>query len=155
MTLYSLSQQTYLTAVLEEGLRIFPPAPTTFPRVVPAPIAICGRFVPEGFSVGVNQYACGHGSNFRDPFSFRPERWLGEPSFESDQRASREPFSVGPRNCIGKNMAYAEARLLLAKLIWHFDISDSGQNEGWLEKCRIFRLWDKAPLKVKLTVRQV
>lgn len=120
---------------------------------MPEPTTICGRFVPGGYSVGVNQYACGLGRNFRDSSSFRPERWLGDPYFEDDLRASREPFSVGPRNCLGKNMAWAESRLLLASLVWHFDIRDSGENEGWLERCRIFRLWDKPPLKVQLMPR--
>lgn len=154
MTLNCLSQQVYLTAVLEEGLRIFPPVPTTLPRVVPEPTLICDKFVPKGCSVGINQYACGRGSNFRDPQKFRPERWLGDPHFENDHRASREPFSVGPRNCLGKNMAYAEARLLLANLVWHFDIKDSGQNDGWLERCRIYRLWEKPPLHVHLSPRK-
>ena len=39
---------------------------------------------------------------FRDPSSFVPERWLGDPRYETDNRAASQPFSLGPRNCIGK-----------------------------------------------------
>jgi cytochrome P450 len=33
---------------------------------------------------------------------FIPERWLGDPKFQNDKRDAFQPFSVGPRNCIGK-----------------------------------------------------
>lgn len=33
---------------------------------------------------------------------FIPERWLGDPKFKDDKRDVFQPFSVGPRNCIGK-----------------------------------------------------
>lgn len=41
--------------------------------------------------------------NWRDPQSFVPERWLGTDSrYANDKRDVLQPFSVGPRNCIGK-----------------------------------------------------
>jgi cytochrome P450 len=39
---------------------------------------------------------------FKDPEEFVPERWLGDPRYENDRREAAQPFSVGPRNCIGK-----------------------------------------------------
>lgn len=41
-------------------------------------------------------------SNFTDPDSFIPERWLGDPRFDGDDKAALQPFQVGPRNCIGR-----------------------------------------------------
>lgn len=40
--------------------------------------------------------------NFNMPNSFIPERWLGDARFASDKRDAFQPFSWGPRNCIGK-----------------------------------------------------
>lgn len=40
--------------------------------------------------------------HFTQPDSFIPERWLGDPRFANDKREVVNPFSVGPRNCIGK-----------------------------------------------------
>lgn len=45
--------------------------------------------------------------NFKDPELFLPERWmLDEPGFEKyhsfDKREVVQPFSYGPRNCLGK-----------------------------------------------------
>jgi cytochrome P450 len=46
-----LAQLEYLNAVLEEGLRSYPPVPVAMPRIVPAQGAvICGQFVPAGVS---------------------------------------------------------------------------------------------------------
>lgn len=41
--------------------------------------------------------------NFIDPFAFLPERWLGQDErFAEDKGGILQPFSYGPRNCIGK-----------------------------------------------------
>ena len=40
--------------------------------------------------------------NFEDPDSFIPERWLKDPKYAGDDRTALQPFSFGPRNCIGK-----------------------------------------------------
>lgn len=51
ITMKSVSELKYLTAVLEEGMRIYPPAPAAFPRVVPkGGEVIDGKFVPGGVS---------------------------------------------------------------------------------------------------------
>jgi cytochrome P450 len=39
---------------------------------------------------------------FKDPFAFVPERWLGDERYADDARAAVQPFSAGPRDCLGK-----------------------------------------------------
>lgn len=70
--------------------------------------------------------------------------------FENDDRKARQPFSLGPANCIGKNLAYAEMRVLLANLIWGFDIEGGEGCSSWLERNKAFTLWKKPKLLVKL-----
>ena len=43
-------------------------------------------------------------SNFTEPDSFLPERWMpeAEMKFNGDDKDAFQPFLVGPRNCIGK-----------------------------------------------------
>lgn len=44
-------------------------------------------------------------------------------------------------------------RLILAKLIWNFDIDLDSRSEAWLEKNTAFLLWEKPELWVRLTPR--
>ena len=39
---------------------------------------------------------------FKRPYEFIPERWLGDPEFDSDRKDALQPFSYGPRACIGR-----------------------------------------------------
>lgn len=89
--------------------------------------------------------------NFKDPLTFAPERWLGDNRFEDDNRATFQPFSFGPRNCIGKNLAYAEMRLIMAKMIFHFDMELEPTSQDWTDRLKVLALWVKPPLMVKLT----
>jgi len=38
------------------------------------------------------------------------------------QKAAFSPFSVGPRGCAGKNMAYLELTTVVAKLVWRYNL---------------------------------
>jgi cytochrome P450 len=67
-------QLPYLRAVIEEGLRIFPPIPTGPPRVSPGEY-VEGCFVPSGTVVKVSPWAATHyNANFHQPYDFIPER---------------------------------------------------------------------------------
>jgi len=158
MTIQKLAEQKYLNAVLEEGMRLFPAVPASLPRILPPEGAmICDRFVPGGTSVGVNMWASNKStSNFTSPEAFIPERWLKDPAYASDKLRARQPFSWGPANCLGKNLAYAEMRLLLANLVWHFDaqlVEKEGEKD-WLERAKMFTVWVKKELVVRLVVRE-
>lgn len=54
-------------------------------------------------SVAVSQRAAYYSSkNFKDPNDFVPERWLPGTGYDTDRKDVLQPFSFGPRNCIGK-----------------------------------------------------
>jgi cytochrome P450 len=106
INIVGVQQLEYFTACLEEGLRTYPPVPTGLPRVTTENgNMINGRCVPPGTTVYVTQWAAYHSSNnFADPYSFEPERWLKETPdrYANDNRKVLQPFSVGPRNCLGR-----------------------------------------------------
>ncbi|KAL1897469.1 hypothetical protein Sste5346_004207 [Sporothrix stenoceras] len=145
----------YMFAVIHEALRVYPAVPSAIPRRTPAEGSyIGGQFIPGNTILGVWQWPMFHNPKFfKDPESFIPERWLGDPRFDSDQKVALQPFAVGPRNCIGKNLAYAEMRLILAKMIWNFEMELHPRSEGWLEKNVVYLLWEKPDLYVRLTPR--
>ncbi|TIA15896.1 benzoate 4-monooxygenase cytochrome P450 [Aureobasidium pullulans] len=147
ITVDELARLPYLNACIEEGLRIYPPTPASLPRRVPQEGAfIAGKWIPGDVSVAISQWATNrHTVNFRDSASFIPERFLGDPKYASDNFAAFQPFSTGPRNCIGKNLAYHEIRLLLTMTLWNFDLSLEAESKEWSNQ-RLFIFWEKKPL---------
>lgn len=106
VNLESCAHQKYLMAVLQEGLRMYPPVPTTLPRRIPKGGMFLdgGKWVPEGTTIGVNHMAMYRSeAHFKHANEFHPERWLGDPEFKDDHLDALEPFSTGPRNCLGKS----------------------------------------------------
>ncbi|KAJ5156583.1 hypothetical protein N7492_009386 [Penicillium capsulatum] len=142
----------YLSAVIEESLRLYPPFVTSLARVVPKGGSLVdGHFVPEGVLVACHHYASYRSpSNFAWPDEFIPERWLGnDPRFEHDRRDVLQPFSLGPRNCLGKNLAYSEMRLVICKLLYNFDLTLQPESDNWTDQ-KVYFLWDKPSLMVTL-----
>ncbi|KAF4302802.1 putative cytochrome p450 protein [Botryosphaeria dothidea] len=153
MNMVTLGRLKYMHACLEEGLRMYPPVPVGLPRVVPPEgRVVCGESLPGGTSVYLSHYAAYHSAaNFHAPDEFLPERWLEEPEerFRNDALGVVEPFSYGPRNCIGKNLAYHEMRLILANTLWHFDLELCPESKNWQDQ-RVYIIWEKQPLMCKL-----
>lgn len=144
------SKLPYLNAVIEETLRLFPPAPVGPPRVSPVGgETIDGTFVQEGVYVSADVW-----SIHRDeravgdyPDEFRPERWIG-----GLKKPYTVPFSAGPRKCIGVTLAWVEMRVALAKLVMAFDWEIAGGISGgtnWIEEARLKQLWKKEPLMMR------
>jgi aspirochlorine biosynthesis cytochrome P450 monooxygenase len=113
---------------------------------------IAGRYVPPGNLIGVTHWACYHSaSNFKDPGKFVPERWLGDERYKDDRKDAFKPFSNGPRNCIGINLAYAEIRLILARLLWNFDMELCEESNDWVTGMKVYGVYQRPPLMIKLT----
>ncbi|KAK8241093.1 cytochrome P450 46A1 [Phyllosticta capitalensis] len=176
ISLEALPRCQYLNAALDEALRVYPPVAEGLHRVAPAGGAVvCGHFVPEGTTVQIPHYATYHSSrNFHLPHSFIPSRHLPpattDPSspFYADKRKALQPFGVGPRNCIGRNLAYHEMRLVLASLVWCFELELAprmqgvrgagvgrgvGMGEGWLDQ-KAWAVWEKGPLWLRFAPRR-
>ncbi|KAF9873804.1 cytochrome P450 [Colletotrichum karsti] len=152
----SVQKLQYMQAVINEGLRMYPPVPTgIMRRVSEGDGFFLGQYVPKGSLVQVWHWPTFHNpAHFTLPDSFIPERWLDDPRFAGDKKTSFEPFSVGPRNCIGRNLAYAEMRLILARMVWNFDLRISEESRGWDEKSQVYLLWEKGPVNMYLTPRK-
>ncbi|KAF4811986.1 Cytochrome P450 monooxygenase aclL [Colletotrichum tropicale] len=158
LTLVNLQQHEYLNAVLQEGLRLYPPAPDNLFRVTPdSGGLVMGELLPPKTSLTVNLWAANRSSeNFHRPNEFIPERWFKDPpdEFRQDEKNAMRPFSVGPRDCIGKNLAWAEMRMILAHLVWNFNLELESGSQGWIERQKVFMLWEKPELNVKISKRE-
>jgi len=151
-----LSELTYLNAVLEEGLRIHPPVPTGLLRTVPKEgDTVDGLWVPGGTAVSVGAWAASHNPvNFKDCDEFIPERWI-DPAYNTDLKKAAQPFSLGPRGCIGKHLSYLEMRIIMGRLLWNFDIISVDGAPNWnpaneMGKAKSFMTWEKPDLILKV-----
>ncbi|KAI0973641.1 benzoate 4-monooxygenase cytochrome P450 [Xylaria arbuscula] len=144
----------YLKAVILESLRIYPPVPFPLPRVVPSGgDVVDGHFLPANTIVYVNPLACSmNPRNFSQPDQFIPERWLDQNT--NDILDASQPFSLGTRSCIGKSLGLLELRLILAKLIWKYEIEILDDTLDWQRDSDMRTLWEKPKLPVKIRTRE-
>ncbi|KAI3318071.1 isotrichodermin C-15 hydroxylase [Xylariaceae sp. AK1471] len=135
-----LNSCTYLRACIDEAMRMSPSVGGIAPReVLPGGNTIDGEFVPEGVVVGTPHYTVHHNAAYYpQPFKYAPERWVtgasassklaGGPITERDVALAQSafcPFSIGPRGCIGKGLAYIELMTTLARVLFLYDLRKS------------------------------
>ncbi|QIW96912.1 hypothetical protein AMS68_002430 [Peltaster fructicola] len=152
-----LAALPYLFGVIMEGMRLGPSAPTLLPRLVPEGGAVvCGHLLPARTSVGISQYIINRtASYFSEPDEFIPERWMtlkdGGYAMTAHVPKAFMPFSFGPRVCLGKSLAWAEMRLIIAKVLYTFDVKLDSEPFAWNSQ-KTFVFWEKKPWTVKMSL---
>lgn len=72
-----------------------------------------------------------------------------------DKMKAFAPFSMGPRGCPGMPSAYMQARLILAKLLWKFDMElTNGPQVDWERDLKLHATWSRPHFWVRLTKAQ-
>ncbi|XP_070540116.1 cytochrome P450 26B1-like [Ptychodera flava] len=117
LTLEAVTKLKYVHCVVKEVLRISPPIGAGFRRVIKT-FELGGKQIPAGwtviFSIRETQNLA---PNYSKPEEFDPERFM--PDRQEDKKGDRFsylPFSGGPRNCIGKQLALLMLKILLIQL---------------------------------------
>jgi cytochrome P450 len=117
-----LDRLIYLRMVLEEALRLYPPAPR-LERMALEDVVLGDLAVKKGDWVGVWPWLVHrHKRLWRDPDVFDPENFAPEAK-EGRHRFQYIPFGAGPRICIGAQFATAEALLVLAHWLARFEFT--------------------------------
>jgi cytochrome P450 len=144
-------------------MRLSPPIGGLLPReVLRGGLTVDGEYLPEGVEVGVPHYAIHHNEMYYpEPFLFKPERWIvtestspklgGTEASVAITRSAFCAFGVGRTSCVGKLLAYQEMSILLARIIWLYDLrlqtgSIAGEGHPSLGKHRAqvneFQTWE-------------
>ena len=108
-----LARLTLLDGVVKESMRLLPPVPL-HPRIVAKDSQLAGHTFPAGSEIFLSIFHMHHDPDvFPDPEAFSPRRW------ETAKPTTYEynPFSAGPRMCIGASFAMMEIKLVLAMLL--------------------------------------
>lgn len=129
----------YLQACINEGLRLHSTSGIGLPRVIPpgSSLEVCGETFNEGTILSVPSYTVHHSKQVwgEDAEQYRPERWLGR-----EVGKEFNPFSFGPRACVGRNLASMELLIIIATVFhrYEFELSTPDQQlptrEGFLRK---------------------
>jgi cytochrome P450 len=109
-----LANLPYTRMVIEEAMRLYPPAPGLSGRKPREDDEICGRKVPKAATITIMPWILHrHRALWENPDRFDPERFSAERSVDRP-RFAYLPFGGGPRICIGAALAMMEASLILA-----------------------------------------
>ncbi|KAJ7056673.1 cytochrome P450 [Mycena amicta] len=168
----SQARMPYLNAVINEALRLFPAVLSGSQR---APLIGSGgqtigpHFVPEGTSAVVHTYSLHHDPRYFSPLpdSFVPERWLSpahqrqlEPQVFCENEvinntAAFIPFSIGPANCVGRNLAYQEMRMVVCSMMSKFEMrfEDGFDVSSWEDSLLDYFVVQRGRLPIVLTAR--
>jgi cytochrome P450 len=114
-----VGEDAYLTATIQETLRIRPVLPNVAPRLVAKPIEIGGWTYPAGCSLVPNSYLIHHDPEiYPEPDRFQPERFLDE----QPGTYTWIPFGGGRRRCLGASFAMLEMKIVLRKALAAFEL---------------------------------
>lgn len=117
-------------AVVDEALRLFPPA-WIITRSPLRDTVLAHRRIPAGSLVIISPWVLHRDPDlWPEPDAFIPDRFTGPTAGSVSRRATAHghylPFGTGLRLCIGRDMAVIEAVVTLARLATAFDVTAQG-----------------------------
>ncbi|EED12796.1 cytochrome P450, putative [Talaromyces stipitatus ATCC 10500] len=119
----------YVTAVMKESLRWRSIVPGGIPHATLEEDDYLGYRIPKGATIISLFWAMALDENtFDRPLEFRPERWLEVP--ESGKERFVNFFGYGRRICTGRHIAKNSLFLLIARILWGFNICPTIGDDG-------------------------
>ncbi|RZC79482.1 hypothetical protein C5167_003718 [Papaver somniferum] len=122
----------YLHAALCESLRLYPAVPLLRKTSTSDDVFPDGTVIWPGMTVIISCYAMGRMEWVwgEDCLEFKPERWISEDGKLNPEALSKlVSFSLGPRNCVGKDMAFVLMKLVASAVIYNYHVEVlEGQN---------------------------
>ena len=147
-----LESNAYLRAVIDEVMRMLPPACGVHWRECEragVTIGPNGFPMPVGADVGMSLFSLFRdGRVFRNPVQFWPERWIPGTLPEQEQKMARKmftPFLIGPRNCAGGHVAIMIASIAFTHLIVNYDFRLDSEKQNHKAPSHV---WTNAPDEV-------
>ncbi|KAI2630059.1 cytochrome p450 benzoate 4-monooxygenase [Xylaria nigripes] len=112
----------FLRLCIDEAMRLHSTSALGLPRIVTEPSGIVCEdlFFPEGTVLSTPSYTLHHTADIwgADVETFNPERWTNASAL---QKTAFNPFSFGPRACVGQNVAHMELALIIGTAFRRYD----------------------------------
>lgn len=146
-----ISKINYLNQVMNESLRLIPPV-MMVNKETDEDTFLGDYFIPKDTMILINIWGLHRDpSIWENPTKFDPDRWNDENLKKIENlRYKFLPFSVGPRDCVGKIFAKYEAPLIISLILYSFEINFAdGFNDIDLEFGSILK---PKSLKLKFSV---
>ena len=115
--------EEYLTATIQEVMRLRPVLPNAEPRLVKQPVRIGGVLYPRGVALFANAYLVHHDPDiYPDPYTMHPERFLESEGGSAPGTYSWIPFGGGRRRCLGASFALLEMKIVIRAVLERFEL---------------------------------
>ncbi|KAE8398031.1 cytochrome P450 [Aspergillus pseudonomiae] len=112
-----MSKLPFTMAFVKEVLRWRPIVTAGVPRLVEQDDEYMGYHIPKGSVVIANSWSLYLDDDmFEDADSFSPERWIQNPNLQLSG------FGFGRRGCVGKHLTVNSLNIIIARLLWAYDI---------------------------------
>lgn len=112
----------YLQAVVKEVFRLHPSVPLIIPRRTNEECEVAGYHLPKHCIVYVNVWGIARDPKvWEDPYTFKPERFIGSSVDVKGQDPSLLPFGTGRRSCVGWPLAHRMVHFYLGALLHAFE----------------------------------
>ncbi|EMD31236.1 hypothetical protein CERSUDRAFT_127530 [Gelatoporia subvermispora B] len=159
-----------LNAVINEALRLLPVVPGGSQRVCPPGGKVVGSYyIPESTFTIIPTYSMNRDPRNFAPYttSFWPDRWLIATGEMTPQEAGIDestfvynsnafiPFSFGPSNCVGKNLALQEMRMVVCHTLQRLELrfAPGYDVDSYESKLKDYFVIKRAELSVEVTPR--
>lgn len=116
----------FLRRCIDESMRLHSTSALGLPRIVTSELGVefDGHHFPRGTVLSVPSYTIHHSADIWGPDveEFNPDRWLPE-NLTDKQKMGFNPFSYGPRACVGQNVAHMELALIIGTAFRRYDFA--------------------------------
>jgi len=152
-SLFDKQNLPYLEATILEVLRYRTAIPFGVPHATTCDTTVAGYDIRKHTTVLINLWSAHMDPLvWKDPETFRPERFLDE----NDNIINQElmiTFSLGKRSCLGETLARQELFLFLSAILQQFTILPPEGQTSIREEIQIVRILTAAPYELRLVAR--
>jgi len=148
-----LDKLSYLTCVIKEAMRLYPPVPEAL-RELESDLQIENYFIPKGANLIIPISTLHENEEiWQEPKKFLPERF----TLENEKKYPRYaylPFGVGSKSCMGARFAMVEIRLILSMILQRFSL-ELTPNQVVIPEMQSIILQPRYGLKLNILPRNI